>query len=246
MVAVTRGAKRIVQIDDDEGFVGEDVRERPDDGDALCSGEDAARIEGGGAVEKIICGIAVEQSTDAGTFGVEIGIADDDQAFYFVGDVEKSVEQVNALLFVFRDAGAERINSQRGRRCDGESVFCRDVKTLADGRDGRSDYALGESLVVDVGDVVDAQAAWSVGRVGVFTASLNIEDVAGVIGDGGQLAMAGDKFFEIVGIGDALEVAAINGFRLVVLGDGNGFEPALAGGDVNVAAHEIHEVGALE
>ena len=165
MVAVTRGRQRIIQIDDDEGFVGEDVGERSGDGDALRSGEDAAWIEGGGAVEKIICGIAVEQSADAGTFGVEIGIADDDQAFFFIGDVEKSVEQVDALLFVFREAGAERIDGQRGRRSDGESVFRGDIETLADGRDGRGDYALGETFVVDIGDVVDAQAAGSIGGV---------------------------------------------------------------------------------
>ena len=31
-----------------------------------------------------------------------------------------------------------------------------------------------------------------------------------------------------------------------MFGDGDGFESALAGGDVNIAAHEIHEVGALQ
>jgi hypothetical protein len=41
--------------------------------------------------------------------------------------------------------------------------------------------------------------------VGVFAAGLNIENVAGVFGDCGKPTMAGDEFFEIVGIGDALE-----------------------------------------
>ena len=150
------------------------------------------------------------------------------------------------LLFVFGEAGAERIDGQRRRRCDGEGVFCGDVKTLADGRDGRSYDALGEAFVVDIGDVVDAQAAGSIGGVGVFAAGLNIENIAGMIGYGGKLAMAADKFLEIVGIGDALEVAAVNRFGLIVFGDGDGFESAFAGGDVNVAAHEIHEIGALE
>ena len=76
-------SKRIVEIHDDEGLVGEDVSERSGDGDAPRSGKNAAGIEGQRAMEKIVGGIAVEKSADARTFGVEIGIADDDQAFFF-------------------------------------------------------------------------------------------------------------------------------------------------------------------
>ena len=38
----------------------------------------------------------------------------------------------------------------------------------------------------------------------------------------------------------------MDGFRFVVLGNDDGFEAFFAGGDVDVAAHEIHEVGALQ
>jgi hypothetical protein len=54
-----------------------------------------------------------------------------------------------------------------------------------------------------------------------------------------------DELFVVFGIGNALEVAAIDGFGFIVLSDGHGFEAFLAGGDVNVATHEIHEVRAL-
>ena len=50
----------------------------------------------------------------------------------------------------------------------------------------------------------------------------------------------------IVGIGHALQVAADDGFRLVVLGRGHGLEALVAVGDVNVAAHVVEQVRALE
>ena len=67
-----------------------------------------------------------------------------------------------------------------------------------------------------------------------------------MFGGGSELAMMVHKFLVIVGIGDALEIAAVDGLGLVMLGDGDGFEALLAGGDVDVAAHEVHEVGALQ
>src|ERR1700693_4161438 len=54
------------------------------------------------------------------------------------------------------------------------------------------------------------------------------------------------ELFVVIGISDALEIAAIDGFGLVMLGDGYGVEAFFAGGHVNVAAHEIHEVCTLQ
>ncbi len=62
---------------------------------------------------------------------------------------------------------------------------------------------------------------------------------------GAELAVMVHKLFVIVGIGDAMKIATVNGFGFIMFGNGDGFETFAAGGDVNVAAHEIHEIGAL-
>src|SRR5262249_53692296 len=63
---------------------------------------------------------------------------------------------------------------------------------------------------------------------------------------GCEFAFVLDEFLVVVGISDAVEIATVNSFGFVVLGDGDCFEPFLAGRDVNVAAHEVHEVSALQ
>ena len=82
IVAVIFGRERIVEIDDDERFVGEDVGVGAGDRDAAGAGEGAAGIESQGALQEIVGGVAVEERADAGTFGFQVGIADDDQAFF--------------------------------------------------------------------------------------------------------------------------------------------------------------------
>ena len=72
-------------------------------------------LKASGALEKIVGGIAVEKRSDAGAFGFQIGIADDDQAFFFVGDVEKTVEKMDGLLFIFGELLAQRIDAERRR-----------------------------------------------------------------------------------------------------------------------------------
>jgi hypothetical protein len=37
---------------------------------------------------------------DTGTFCFEVGSAYDDEAFFFIGNIEETVEQMNGLLFV--------------------------------------------------------------------------------------------------------------------------------------------------
>jgi len=87
--------ERVVQIDDDEIFVGEDIGEGSGDGDAARAGEEAVGIEGEGALEEIVAGIAVKERADAGQlcpfiWRFEIGIADDDEALFAVRDVKKA------------------------------------------------------------------------------------------------------------------------------------------------------------
>src|SRR5215470_9969767 len=95
------GLERIIEVDDDEILVGEDVGERSGDGDAARAGENSVWIEGKGALEEIVVRIAVEKRADAGHLCFEIGIADDNEAFFCVCDVKKTVHQMNWLLFVF-------------------------------------------------------------------------------------------------------------------------------------------------
>ena len=100
-----------------------------------------------------------------GVLSFWIRIADDDEAFVFVRDVEKSVERVNRLLFVFGIVRASGVDGERGRTCDGGGVFCFYVEALAERRDRRCNCALGEIFVVDVCDVVGAEAAFAECRV---------------------------------------------------------------------------------
>src|SRR5579871_6021244 len=53
------------------------------------------------------------------------------------------------------------------------------------------------------------------------------------------------EFREVAGVGDFLKVAAEDGGRVVMLGYGDGVESFGAFGDVDVAAHHVHEIGAL-
>ena len=128
------------------------------------------------------------------------------------------------LLFVIGKLLAKWIDTEGGWRCDGYSVLCGHEETLANGRDRRGGDALREAFVVDVGDVIDAKAAGPGSCVGVFAAGLHIEDIAFVAIVSGNLAAVRDELLVVVRIGDALEIAAINGLGLVMLSDGDGFE----------------------
>ena len=61
-----------------------------------------------------------------------------------------------------------------------------------------------------------------------------------------ELAVSGQMLLVILRIRDFLEVAANHRRRFVMFGDGHGFVAALACGHKNIAAHEVHEIRALE
>ena len=60
-----------------------------------------------------------------------------------------------------------------------------------------------------------------------------------------KLAAAADEFFVVVLISKLVQVAAVNGLRFCVFGDGNGFE-CVARGDEDVAAYKVDEVRSLK
>src|SRR5258707_8897160 len=134
-------------------------------------------------------------------------IGDDDEAFFFVSDVEETVEEVNGLLLVFRQLPTQGIDAKRGRRGHGKGVFRGYVKFLADRRNRRRGDFLGETFVVDVGDVIDAQTAGAEGRVRVFAARLNVKNIPRMLG-GAEFTIMLHKSLEIIGISDAMKVTA--------------------------------------
>src|SRR5215469_4600610 len=240
------GSERIVEVDDDEGLIGKNVSKCSGDGDAASAGEGPFWIEGQGTGQKIVCGIAVEERSDAQTFRLQIAIANDDEAFFLISDIEEAEEEVDGLFFVFGNAGAQGIYAQSCGRSNRDRVFRRQIETLAKRGNRGGGHALREAFVVDVGNVVDAKTAFAGGCVGIFAAGLHVEYVAFVAGGRGELAIVRDKILEVVGIRDALQVAAVDGFRFVVLGDGDGFEAFVAGCDIDVPADEVHKIRTLE
>ena len=131
-----------------------------------------------------------------------------------------------------------------GRR-DPARVFRLDGKALAQRRHGGAHHALGEGLVIDVGDIVDLDAFLALGGVEILAAQLQAEHVAAVFVGFGEFARLLEAR-EVLRVGKLLQVAADYGLRLVVLGDGDGLEAVAALADVGVAAQEIDEVRALQ
>ena len=91
---------------------------------------------------------------------------------------------MNRLLFVFRNARAKRVDTQCCGRSNSNGVLRWEVKTLAQRRHRRRGDLLREALVIDIRDVVNAQAALPCCGIGIFAARLNIEDCSFVAGDG--------------------------------------------------------------
>src|SRR4029077_2749555 len=96
------------------------------------------------------------------------------------------------------------------------------IEALAERGNRRCHCALGEVLVVDVCDVVGAEAAFAKYRVEILTAKLDVEDFAIVVIGLFQLAISRELLLIILRVGDSLQIAAYDGGRLVMLGDSDG------------------------
>ena len=90
----------------------------------------------------------------------ERGDVDEDQSLFAVGDVGVFVERMNRLFFVLRDELRLAIRIDRHRRRQRDRRWRISSSRTCAGRAARParDDALGEVLVVDVGDVVDARS----------------------------------------------------------------------------------------
>src|SRR5204863_209744 len=73
------------------------------------------------------------------------GVADDDEAFLGVGEVEEGVEEVDGLFLVFGEVLAGGVDGQGAGGADAGGVFAVDIETLAQRGDGGGDDAFGEA-----------------------------------------------------------------------------------------------------
>ena len=101
-------------------------------------------------VQEVVVRVAVDQRGDA----------DGHQTLHGIGAVDVAVIERDGRFLVFGQVLAQSGRGQRARQRErGGDALGLDVHVLAEGRDGRGVEPFGKRLVVDVGDVVDAEAA---------------------------------------------------------------------------------------
>ena len=167
---------------------------------------------------------------------------DEDQPLHRVGDDGIVIDRRERLLLV-RGPHRRRVAQRRDRLVGGQRHAGRvgggDMRVLAERREGRGDDLLGDPLVGDRGDIVDAEAALALGDVEILAAHLHApRRAAGVLGDVAErldriglardplverpaaipvlqlAAVALDMRFEEVGIGIAVEIRSDHRLRL--------------------------------
>ncbi len=269
--------KRVVEVDHHQPRRRGDIGIMAGQSDVPGAGEHAVLVPGDGAPEEVVARVAVGQRVDV----------DEVEALLGVGDHRIIVDRVEGLLLVLvaqADAGAVGPRPHRrrhrpvarrrdrlvGRQRHAGRVARGDARVLAERREGRGDDPLGEALVADAGDVVDAEAAAPFRDEHIFAAILQAADLAaralddvgeflerpglaaGIAVEGpparpvDQLALVAlDVEAPEIGIGVAVEVGADHRLRLVPFGDPHRLEPALQP-DPGVQADEVHEIGAVE
>src|SRR5207245_9783956 len=98
--------------------------------------------------------------------------SDDHQALFPVSNIKKAVEQGDRLFFVFGKLDTKRIDTERRRCRYRNGISCWHMEFLANRRNWRSGHAFGKTLVVDVRDIKNAEPAFSLRGVRIFSASL--------------------------------------------------------------------------
>src|SRR4051794_2388165 len=101
--------------------------------------------------------------------------------------------------------------------------------------------------MVYLGDVIDPKTALAGRNIGVFAAYLYLKSLGPSFIFVGlfELAAVVYEVVVIILISQFVEVAAINGLGLGVFGNSHRFE-CILGSDVDVPAHEVDEVCALQ
>ena len=148
---------------------------------------------------------------------------------------------------VRRQTPARRIHRQSRGRSHRRRVCCLHVKFLAKRRNWRCSNTFRKPFLIDLRDIIDAQAAFACGHVRIFAAQLYLQNarIAFVLKRSMQLAIIAHKLPVIVRISNLLQRAANHRLRLSVFSGNDGFE-RISRSDVNVTAHEIDKVSSLQ
>src|SRR4051794_33583898 len=85
---------------------------------------------------------------------------------------------MDRALLVVRVPRARGVDRHGRRRADARCIMAGHVKPLPEGRDGRGDNPLTETLVVNVRHVVGDEAIWTAGGVDIFAAELQIQHIS--------------------------------------------------------------------
>src|SRR5205814_3513763 len=93
--------------------------------------------------EKIIIRISIDQRCDVAN----------DESFLAVGDVNKGIEEIDRLLFVFRKMLTCWIERESARQREAGCVFGGNAGALAKRRNRRADDTFCKSFLIDVRDV---------------------------------------------------------------------------------------------
>ena len=166
---------------------------------------------------------------------------------------------MHGLLEILRGVRSRGIGSRGRRRGDAGGVGCFYVELLAEWRHRCGRDPLGEALVVDEGDVEDAEALGAAGGVEIFAPHLHLEHLASLEGTKQhvahvaglmvvghlQHAVLGDMFAKIIRKRDPVELAADHRLRFLLFGDDHARQAARAEPDPGEFANEIRVVGAL-
>ena len=212
-----------------------DVGVGPRNRDVRRAGELCRRVERHGALEKVVGRVAIEERSRP----------DEDQPLLPVRDIEIAVHRVHLRLLVDRQVRTRGVHRHRRRRGDGGGVAGRDREPLSERRDGSRLNPLGESLVVDVGHVVDDEARRAAGGVKVLPAKLERPDVPAAVRVGFlQAAPAALELAVALRIGNRVEGAPEDGLRLLALGHRDGSQALRPLRHVGKAADEVVEVRA--
>src|SRR5260370_42706553 len=134
---------RIANIDNVKPARRRHVEPMPGGGDKRCARQHAVGIETDRVVEEIVIRIAVHQGGDVR----------DDESLFTIRHVNKRVEEIDRLFFVFWNVQTPRIQREGAWQSDTRRVFRVDAGALAERRNRRADDAFRETFLVDVSTI---------------------------------------------------------------------------------------------
>src|SRR5437868_3532536 len=140
---------------------------------------------------------------------------------------------MNRAFFILGIVFAIGIKRQRAGTSDRNRILALHVEALAQWRNRSGGHALRKIFIVDIGDVVNTEAAFARSGIEVLAAQLQIEHfVAAMLVDFLKLILLRSVLLVPLRIRNLVKIAADDRRRLVSFRDGDGFESARAIRDV--------------